>query len=76
MKNIVSDVIVGKIYDVVSSRKGNFRIMVTEHSEEWVTGTIIKGKAKAILAYNEAYKGEEITLRRSLTAFYEKTLAN
>lgn len=73
-KIITNNVEVGKIYDVVSSRKGSFRIIVTEHSEEWVTGTIIKGKAKAILAYNEVYKGEEITLRRILTTFYERKL--
>lgn len=44
---------VGKIYDVVSQRKGNFRMQLTHHDETWASGIITKGKAKAILAYNE-----------------------
>ena len=60
---------IGKIYDVFSSRKGKFRMQVTHQDETWATGVITKGKAKAILAYNEVEKGEEVTVRKSLTTF-------
>lgn len=60
---------VGKIYDVVSQRKGKFRMQLTHHDKTWASGIIIKGKAKAILAYNEVKKGEEVTVRKSFTTF-------
>ena len=60
---------VGKIYDVVSQRKGKFKMKLTHHDETWATGVITKGKAKAICAYNEVEKGEEVTVRKSLTTF-------
>lgn len=60
---------IGKIYDVFSSRKGKFRMKVTHQDDTWATGVITKGKAKAILAYNEVEKGEEVTVRKSLTTF-------
>ena len=60
---------VGKIYEIVSKRKGKFRMQLTHHDETWASGIITKGKAKAICAYNEVKKGEEVTLRKSLTTF-------
>lgn len=60
---------VGKIYDVVSQRRGKFRMQLTHQDETWASGIITKGKAKAILAYNEVEKGEEVTVRKSLTTF-------
>ena len=60
---------IGKIYDVFSSRKGKFRMRVTHQDETWATGVITKGRAKAILAYNEVEKGEEVTVRKSFTTF-------
>ncbi len=60
---------VGKIYDVVSQRKGKFRMQITHQDETWASGVITKGKAKAILAYNEVEKGEEVTVRKSFTSF-------
>lgn len=60
---------VGRIYDVVSQRKGKFRMQLTHHDDTWASGIIIKGKTKAILAYNEVEKGEEVTVRKSLTTF-------
>ena len=60
---------VGKIYDVVSQRKGKFRIQLTHHDETWASGIITKGRAKAILAYNEVEEGEEVTVRKSFTTF-------
>ena len=62
---------IGKIYDVFSNRKGKFRIQLIQQDETWATGIILKGKAKAILSYNEVEKGEEVTLRKSLTSFTE-----
>jgi hypothetical protein len=60
---------VGKIYNVISQRKGNFKMKLTSQSEEWATGIITKGKAKAICSYNEVEEGEEVTVRKSLTTF-------
>lgn len=60
---------IGKIYDVVSQRKGKFRIKLTRQCDTWATGIIIKGKAKAIFEYNERKKGEEITVRKELSSF-------
>lgn len=62
---------VGKEYLVNHSRKGKFRILVSSVSEEWISGTITKGKAGAILSYNEVEQGEEITIRRSHCVFTE-----
>lgn len=62
---------VGKIYDVFSSRKGKFTMQVTYQDDTWATGVITKGKAKAILAYNEVEEGEKVTVRKSLTTFTE-----
>jgi len=62
---------VGKIYDLSCQRKGKFRMKLTHHDETWATGIITKGKAKAILAYNEVEKGEEVTVRKSFSTFTE-----
>jgi hypothetical protein len=62
---------VGKVYDVVSQRKGNFKMQLTHHDDTWATGIITKGKAKALLAYNEVEKGEEVTVRKSFCTFTE-----
>ena len=60
---------VGKIYDLVSQRKGKFRVQLTYQDETWASGVITKGKAKAILDYNEVEKGEEVTVRKSFCTF-------
>lgn len=60
---------VGKIYKVNSSRKGKFQFQLTSQCDTWATGVITKGKASAIMAYNEDEKGEEVTVRKSLTSF-------
>lgn len=60
---------VGKPYKVISQRKGTFSGVATSVSDEWVTVLITRGKAQAMLSYNEREAGEEITVRRSLTAF-------
>ena len=63
---------IGQVYDVFSNRKGNFRIKLTYQDDTWATGIIVKGRAKAILAYNEVEEGEEVTLRKSLTSFTKR----
>lgn len=60
---------IGKTYKVNSSRKGKFIGIVTSSSEEWATILITKGKAKAMLDYNEREQGEEVTVRRSFCTF-------
>ena len=60
---------IGKIYDVFSTRKGKFKMKITNQDDTWATGVITEGKAEAILKYNEVEKGEELTVRKSLTKF-------
>lgn len=43
---------VGKTYRVQHSRKGTFILLVTSQTDEWVTGTIMEGTAKAMLDRN------------------------
>lgn len=62
---------IGKTYHVVSQRKGRFVMRLTHHDETWASGIIVKGKASAILAYNEVHEGEEVTVRKSWTTFKE-----
>lgn len=64
-----TEIVVGKPYKVVSQRKGIFTGIATSVNDEWVTVLITRGKAKAMLPYNEREAGEEITVRRSLTTF-------
>jgi len=60
---------VGNIYKVNSSRKGKFQFQLTSQCDTWATGIITKGKAGAIMSYNEVEKGGEVTVRKSLTSF-------
>ncbi len=60
---------IGKTYSVFSSRKGKFKMKLTDHDDTWATGVIITGKAKAILKDNERIAGEEITVRKELSSF-------
>lgn len=62
---------VKKTYKVNHSRKGTFELKITSLSEEWVTGIIVNGMARAMLPYNEKEIGEEITIRRSFCRFEE-----
>lgn len=65
----MTDLEIGKVYDVASSRKGNFKMKLTYQDDTWATGVITKGRAKAILKYNEVEQGEEVTVRKELTTF-------
>ena len=64
-----TEIEVGKPYKVVSQRKGTFTGIATSVNDEWVTVLITRGKAQAMLSYNEREAGEEITVRRSMTIF-------
>ena len=59
----------GAVYAVSSQRKGNFTGRLVSHDDTWATLEITKGKANAMLAYNEVGKGEQVTVRRSFTTF-------
>lgn len=63
---------VGKTYLVNSSRKGTFAGRLESLDDTWATFTIIGGKARAMLDYNERERGEEVTVRRSLCGFTEQ----
>ena len=63
---------IGKIYKVVSQRKGTFTGIATDMGDEWVTVLITHGKAGAICPHNESEQGEEVTVRRSLCTFTEQ----
>ena len=60
---------IGKTYTVTHERKGKFVLLVEKADETWVTGTIVSGKADAILPYNVVEKGEQITVRREFCQF-------
>ena len=69
----MSDALIrGHVYLVNSSRKGTFVGMLVSADETWATFEITAGKAKAMLAYNEREKGEEVTVRRSFCSFTEQ----
>jgi len=63
---------IGKTYVVSHSRKGKFTLHVTSMSDEWVTGVIVDGTAGAMMEYNEKYKGEELTARKSFIRVVEE----
>lgn len=62
---------IGKIYKIKHERKGEFIIKLLSHDDEWVTGELTDGTAKAVMNYNFKYKGEELTIRKSLVKINE-----
>lgn len=62
---------VGATYRVSHTRKGAFVLRVDRLDDVWATGTIVSGRARALLDYNEVETGEEITIRRSFCTFVE-----
>jgi hypothetical protein len=60
---------IGKVFKVHHSRKGNFSMKITGIDGEWITGVIVKGRAGAMLYYNERETGETITIRECLCTF-------
>lgn len=68
----MSEFEIGQVYQVQHSRKGTFAICVTAQDDEWVTGTIVDGRAKMIsMTVGDAEEGESITLRKSFTTIIE-----
>lgn len=65
------DLIVGKVYQVKSRRKGNFKMRIDSVSGEWIEGTITDGVAGAMSASNVREEGETVTVRESLADFEE-----
>ncbi len=63
---------IGRTYLVNSSRKGTFAGRLESICDTWATFTVTAGKAKAMLQYNEADKGEEVTVRREFCTFTEQ----
>lgn len=64
-----TDLIRGHRYLINSQRKGTFVGELVCADDTWATFTITAGKAKAMLAYNEVEKGEEVTVRRAFCTF-------
>lgn len=66
---------IGETYHVDHSRKGKFDMLVTAKSDdgEWVSGVVVKGRAKYISMenwmLNAGCLGDAITLRRSFATF-------
>ena len=59
----------GKIYWVNHQRRGRFAMYIESADQDWVKGTVVKGKADAILPYNVVKVGEEISVRREFCTF-------
>lgn len=57
-------------YHVKHQRKSEFIAKIDEFGDEWISGTVAKGIARAAMHYNTIYEGEPITMRRSLVYFY------
>jgi hypothetical protein len=66
---MTTNIQLGKTYKVVSQRKGTVTGTVITADDTWVTLLITKGKAQALMSYNERKTGEEVTVRQSLTKF-------
>lgn len=61
--------VVGQRYKVIHSRKGEFWGTVIDVREIWATVRIDRGVARAVMSYNVAYKGDEVTIRSSHSLF-------
>lgn len=62
---------VGKTYEIRHSRKGTFtgRVIQADPDSEWVTLVVTGGIANAVMSYNVAYEGDEVTVRRCHSHF-------
>ena len=63
------DLKIDTTYVVNHSRKGTFTLKITNIDDTWITGTIVEGKTRAIMSYNEKEIGEKITIRKSFCNF-------
>jgi len=55
----------GSTYLISHTRKGRFFMRVTGQFDEWLSGVVVAGTAKAMLDYNVKEAGDEVTLRKS-----------
>jgi len=65
----MSELVAGRDYHVSHTRKGKFGMRVENVGDEWISGSVVSGVAKAMLDYNRVYVGEPITVRRSFCTF-------
>jgi hypothetical protein len=63
---------IGGRYLINSQRKGTFGGQLKSFDDTWATFIVIAGRAKAMLEYNEADKGEEVTVRRAMCVLTEQ----
>ncbi len=63
---------IGATYIVNHSRKGKFALRVDSQDDEWLTGEVVGGTAKAIMDYNIKEKGDPITVRKSFLSIERK----
>lgn len=66
---------IGKEYLVNHSRKGTFAARVKAVDDIWATLDVTAGTAKAMMDYNDADAGEEVTVRLSHCQFTEQPAA-
>ena len=62
----------GKTYKINHARKGRFTVKTIEIDGEWITVEIVSGVANAMMEYNVAKSGEQITLRISHILSFEE----
>jgi len=67
---------VGEVYDIRHSRKGNFKMRVTEQCDEWLDGIIVEGVADAMMEYNKKGVGDELRLNKTLIKGHTHMEAN
>lgn len=61
----------GKTYLVTCQRKGTFAMRVKSQCDTWTNGVVVGGKTTAMLDYNVAHVGDDITCR---TAFIQRAI--
>lgn len=66
----MTDLVVGKTYDVAHARKGRFRMRLIMVDEVWVRGVIVSGRARYVTEEDRT-ELEEIDCRRTLCDFTE-----
>ena len=65
---------IGKIYNVTHSRKGNFTVKLLDQDDTWSTVLMVAGHTTTMLRENQAFEGDEETLRTSFFTKCEEVL--
>ena len=60
-----------KVYKINHVRKGSFTAVIESEDDEWATLIIVHGEAGAMLDHNRVFKGERLTVRKSLCRITE-----